>query len=267
VLGSCLIHYHIRSENALLEAPTGTGKTLALLCAALQWQLDFKNNPDLGATQTNSIKHEGDTSNQSTFPNIEIKEKCGMNQTPELKVEVTKVNIKPDPQPSAINVENNNVTHDKTNDINRVVLDLTDLDDDFKPAKRLFTFPTNKKRSLNNTGDILNDGGNSTKKRKVDREPEIKSKIKEENSSKKGKNKVPKRKSTRDGDSDHEGSQTPGLRAPRIYYASRTHAQVKKVVAELRKTPYHPKMAVIGSRDHTCVHPTISLSRTRDADW
>jgi hypothetical protein len=40
-----------KSENALLESPTGTGKTLALLVASLAWQKADMNTP--------SVKNEG----------------------------------------------------------------------------------------------------------------------------------------------------------------------------------------------------------------
>ncbi|KAJ2161968.1 hypothetical protein GGF46_001064 [Coemansia sp. RSA 552] len=46
-----------------------------------------------------------------------------------------------------------------------------------------------------------------------------------------------------------------GVAVPRIYFGSRTHKQVSQLVSELRrKTPYRLKTAVLGSRSQTCIN-------------
>lgn len=45
--------------------------------------------------------------------------------------------------------------------------------------------------------------------------------------------------------------------APRIIYCSRTHSQVAQMVASLQKTPYRPRMTVLGSRERLCIHQKI----------
>lgn len=45
---------------------------------------------------------------------------------------------------------------------------------------------------------------------------------------------------------------------PRIWYASRTHSQLKQVVQELKKTSYRPWSVVLGSREHFCIHSSVS---------
>jgi regulator of telomere elongation helicase 1 len=47
-------------------------------------------------------------------------------------------------------------------------------------------------------------------------------------------------------------------RCPRIWYASRTHSQIKQVVKELKRTTYRPSTVVLGSREHFCIHATVS---------
>ncbi len=43
----------------------------------------------------------------------------------------------------------------------------------------------------------------------------------------------------------------------KIIYASRTHSQLKQVIKELKNTKYKPKVAILGSREHLCVHDKI----------
>ncbi|GJP76006.1 hypothetical protein CLOP_g6403 [Closterium sp. NIES-67] len=58
-----------------------------------------------------------------------------------------------------------------------------------------------------------------------------------------------------------EGGDFEEERIPTIIYASRTHAQLQQVVRELKATSYRPRMCILGSREHTCVHKKVSKLR------
>ncbi len=57
-------------------------------------------------------------------------------------------------------------------------------------------------------------------------------------------------------------SSLPSSAVPVIIYASRTHSQLSQVVGELRNTRYRPPHAVLGSREHMCIHPKVNPTKT-----
>ena len=56
-------------------------------------------------------------------------------------------------------------------------------------------------------------------------------------------------------------------KCPKIYFGTRTHKQVAQIIRELQKTAYSGvRMSILGSREHTCIHPTISRSFNKNQD-
>ncbi|CAH2222127.1 Fanconi anemia group J [Pelobates cultripes] len=51
-------------------------------------------------------------------------------------------------------------------------------------------------------------------------------------------------------------------RVPKIFFGTRTHKQIAQITKELRRTAYSGvRMTILSSRDHTCVHPEIHSNR------
>ncbi|KAL7580301.1 hypothetical protein ACA910_004338 [Epithemia clementina (nom. ined.)] len=146
-----------RSENALLESPTGTGKTLCLLCSTLAWQ----------RSQAQLLLQTSNNNNSDTWQQPSSQASMGLGSEP----------------PSS-------ATNSTT-------------------------------RSSNNSQTNANNNNSNRK-------------------------------------SSHN--------LPTIIYASRTHSQLSQVVRELRNTRYRPAHAVLGSREHMCVHPKVKKPHSSASD-
>lgn len=43
----------------------------------------------------------------------------------------------------------------------------------------------------------------------------------------------------------------------KLFYASRTHAQISQLISELKSTPYLPSIAILASREHLCINKDV----------